>query len=157
MKSDNLKKQVKSRTWATRRLISLFWPRGKRLMLTGIVAFDDNGDEARISDPDLVQESLRNYWSQVYTRKELDSEKAHNFLAMYFRRHQDTLGIFKEVELPTARTFAKIISRLKDSATGLNGIPYSAYKSVCQLSAGDCGGLCKYGSSFLQPCAPGGS
>ena len=54
---------------------------------------------------------------------------------MYFRRHHDTLGVFKEVELPTAGEFAKIISRLKDSATGLNGIPYSAYKSVCQLSS----------------------
>jgi len=85
--------------------------------LTGIVAFDAND------------------WGEVYIRKDLDMDKAQKLLAMYSRRHEGKLAIFSDLELPGGAQFAKILTKLTDSATGINGIPYSAYKAVLQISA----------------------
>ena len=53
--SINKKKQLKGRIQAARRQQALFWPKSKRLQLSGLRLPGENGSEIKVSDPLLCR------------------------------------------------------------------------------------------------------
>ncbi len=88
----------------------------------------------KVSDPVAVQAELKNYWGEVYSEKTCDVDRANKLLRIYVERNSHLFG-FEDLVLPDYLYFLDVIGGLKDSASGRNGIPYSAYKAVNTLSA----------------------
>jgi len=132
--SINAKKQLKARMQAARRQQNVFWPTLKKLALTGIKIVGEDGSDSIITSPSSIQEALRNYWGQVYDKKEGDLDKANKLLGLYARR-QTHLFNFANLQVPVEDDYLNTIARVKDSACGEDGIPYSAYKASPETSA----------------------
>ena len=130
----NLKTQLRSILQAATRLQRVFWPKRKRLIVIGIVGSDINGSPVICNSPGDVQDALRLYWGDVYARKALDEEKARRLLN-YFKRKCGHLFNFTYLESPDQGKLTIAITKTKDSATGPDGVPYSAYKANVELSA----------------------
>ena len=134
-KSTILKKQLRSKVQAACRLQKVFWPSGKRLIVTGIIGSNDvNGNPVVHTKPEEIQEALRLYWGDVYSKKEMDLDKAHK-LINFFRRKCGHLFDFENLLLPDQEKLEKAIILAKDSACGPDGVPYAAYKALLKLSA----------------------
>ena len=82
----------------------------------------------------LLCTALKDYWGGVYSHKNIDLDAANKLLRLYQSRNAHLFD-FSTLELPSADFYASYISKLKDSATGRNGIPYSAYKADTCLSS----------------------
>ena len=54
---------------------------------------------------------------------------------IYGRRHKPLIKAFTKCVLPDNEVFAKITGRVEDSAVGPDGLPYSAYAPLTELSA----------------------
>ena len=126
-----IKKQIKSRLQCARRMQNVFWPRGKRLRLSGIKSADGN----IVSSPIAMQRELIDFWGPVYAKKPIDLPAANTLLDIYGRRHKDLIKSFKRCVLPDKTVFCKIIKKVKDSAVGPDGIPYSAYSANIDTSS----------------------
>ena len=130
-----LKKQLRSKVQAACRLQKVFWPTGKRLIVTGIIGANDvHGNPIVHTKPCEIQEALRSYWGEVYSKKEMDGDRAHK-LINFFRRKCGHLFDFENLEVPDEEKLEKAISLAKDSACGPDGVPYAAYKALRKLSA----------------------
>jgi len=116
--SINAKKQLKSQMQGVRRMMALFWPSGKRLKLAGI----RQSDGTTFCSPQDMQQALRDYWGPVYASKPFDAEAAKNFLKVYCN-HNRHLFDFKDLELPNADDYFATLGRLRDSASGPDGLP----------------------------------
>ena len=82
----NLKKQLRSKVQAACRLQKVLWPSGKRLIVTAIIGANDvHGNPIVHTKPGDIQEALRSYWGEVYSKKDIDLDKAHK-LINFFRR-----------------------------------------------------------------------
>ena len=57
--SANLKKQIKARLQAARRLQGVYWPRNERLKLVGIKLQDADGGEVTVTNASAIQEGLK--------------------------------------------------------------------------------------------------
>ena len=68
-----------------------------------------------------------------------------------FRTSNSHLFQLSNLPLPDSDFYEEYIPRLRDSATGKNGIPYSAYKAIIPLSAHIFSEHTKYMSSSAQP------
>ena len=112
-------------------MANVFWPTGKRLRLAGI----KTADGSIVSSPKLVQKELAEHWAPVYAAKPIDTNAANTLLGVYFRKHRVLIRNFRSCTLPTNDEFKQIISRVKDSACGPDGIPYSAYGAGIDISA----------------------
>ena len=130
-----LRKQLRSKVQAARRLQKVFWPSGKRLTVTGIIGADDvHGNPIVHTKPGEIQKALRLYWGEVYSEKEMDGVKAHK-LINFFRRKCWHLFDFENLVLPDEEKLEKAISLAKNSACGPDGVLYAAYKALQKLSA----------------------
>ena len=128
----------------------MYFPRGKRIKLTGIRVVNSDGEEHVLSDPPAVQQSLRDYWGKVYAHEDMDTQAAEK-LFKYYSDHKSHLFQFENLELPDSDFFELYIPKLHDSATGRNGIPYSAYKALVPLSAHIFSVHTEYMSSETEP------
>jgi hypothetical protein len=149
-KSTNLRKQFKGHLSAARRKQSLFWRTGRTLKLTGIRVSNAIGQETILTDPSSIQDALRDYWAPVYAHHEIDHDSAAKLFNIY-RRNNSHLFEFANLTLPDSDFFEEYIPKLRDSAPGKNGIPYSAYKAVVPLSAHIFSIHTKYMSTNVQP------
>jgi len=113
---------------------AIFWPKGKRLIVSGIVIESEDAEEVVATTQGEMQEALSSYWGQVYEAKECDSEKAKQLLNVY-RRQQGHLFQFSELELPDIDCIEGRIRRAVNSACGPNGIPYAAYQAIPATAA----------------------
>ena len=125
-----VKKQIKSRLQCARRLQSIFWPTGRRLRLTGIKV----ADGSIITCPTLIQKELAEHGGPVYQKKPIDRTAAKTLLGLYSRKHPDLINGFRTCSMPDKEVYCNIIKRVKDSATGPDGIPYSAYGACLETS-----------------------
>ena len=137
-----LKKQLKSRLQCARRMQGIFWPTGKRLKLAGIKVGDNVVTSAR-----GTQEALISHWKPIYEKKPCDTAAANKLLQVYSNRHPELINAFTECVLPNQEVFEQIIGRVKDSAVGPDGLPYSSYSADTQLSAKIFENTTKYFSS----------
>jgi len=126
-----VKKQIKSRLQCARRMQNIFWPTGRRLRLAGIKTLDGTV----VSCPKLVQTELINHWKPIYEKKPIDLHAANTLLEIYGRRHNALIKDFRSCTLPSREVFGSIIKRVKDSAVGPDGIPYSAYSANIETSS----------------------
>ena len=69
---------------------------------------------------------------------------------MYRNRNRRLLNC-SSLELPVDEDFANTITHLRDSATGIDGVPYSAYKANVELSASVFSNHTRYFSRCVQP------
>ena len=113
-----------------RRMMSLYWPSYKRMKLSGI----RQADGATYCSPQEVQQALKDYWGPVYADKPFDADLSNKFLKSYCDRNRHLFN-FSNLELPEVNDFDLTISKLRDSACGPDGIPYSAYKACRPLAA----------------------
>jgi len=125
----NVRKQLKSKLQAVRRLMSLHWPRGKRLMLAGIKT-----NEGVVTSPVAIQSAIIDYWRPVYSKKEIDEDAACKLLHVYCNRNRSMFN-FTSISLPGLDDYVCTLKHVKDSATGIDGVPYSAYKANMDISA----------------------
>ena len=149
-KSINVRKQLKGRLSAARRMQSIFWPSGRKLKLAGLRIPVAQGDPIIVADPVGIQNALKDYWAPVYAHHEMDQDAAIKLFNI-FRRSNFHLFQFSNLPLPDSDFYEEYIPRLRDSATGKNGIPYSAYKAIIPLSAHIFSEHTKYMSSSAQP------
>ena len=133
-KSVNVQKQLKGRLSAARRMQSIFWPHNGRLKLAGLRIPNIEGEPSVLADPAAIQGALKDYWAPVYAHKEIDMDAAVKLFNIFRRRNLHKFN-FSNLSLPDSDFFEEYIPKLRDSATGKNGIPYSAYKAVVPLSA----------------------
>ena len=148
--STNYRKQLKGRLSAARRKQSIFWSTNRTLKLSGIRVSNAIGDATILNDPTSVQDALRDYWAPVYAHHEIDREAALKLFNIY-RRNNSHLFDFSNIALPDSEFFQEYIPKLRDSAPGKNGIPYSAYKANVPLSAQIFSLHTKYMSTNVQP------
>ena len=88
-----------------------------------------------LSRPQQVQSALSAHWSPIYSKKVVGLGAAQLLLADYGVRNADLIAKFASCQLPKKDRFVAIIKKVKDSATGPNGIPYSAYAACIDTSA----------------------
>jgi hypothetical protein len=117
-----IKRQIKSRLQCARRMQNIFWPCGRRLRLTGI----KTADGSIVSCPKLVQKELAEHWGPIYEKKPIDLTAANTLLGLYSRKHKELIRSFRNCTLPDREVYTEIIKRVKESACGPDGIPYSA-------------------------------
>ena len=129
------KKQLKSRLQCAGRMNLVFWKTGSRLKFAGVKTFDTEGNSCIVSSPKQVQTALAEHWTPVYSKKVFGQCAAELLLADYQKRNADLIANFSRCQMPTKERFTAIIKKVKDSATGPNGIPYSAYAACPDISA----------------------
>ena len=129
-----VKKQLKSRLQCARRMQGVFWKTGKRLKLAGIQVRDDEGQVTVVSSPPAVQQALASHWSPIYEKKHCDINAAKKLINIYGKRHTELIQGFLDCSLPDKDNYIKIIKKVKDSACGPDGVPYSAYSADLELS-----------------------
>ena len=83
-------------------------------------ARDEKGDV--ITDPDHAAAVFTAYWKRVAEEKTIDSKKAKEFLKQHVRKLPKFTCVLKLDE------FVEIVREFPDSARGLDGVPYSAWK-----------------------------
>ena len=64
----------------------------------------------------------------------MDRTAAKTLLGLYSRKHPDLINGFRNCSMPDKEVYCNIIKRVKDSATGPDGIPYSAYGACLETS-----------------------
>ena len=133
--STMLKKKLKSRLQCARRMLSTFWRSGGRLKLAGIKVKDNEGNTTIVTGPKQVQTALSEHWAPVYSKKLFGRGAAELLMADYANRNASLIANFANCQLPKKDRFVAIINRVKDSATGPDGIPYSAYSACSNTSA----------------------
>ena len=133
--SNNVKKQLKGRLQAARRRQKLFFPKGRKLKLAGIILAQPDCPDLVVSSPSKVQSALAVHWADVYSKKFGDMEKAADLLNVY-NRQQGHLFTFSSMTFPDEQDYSNRIGKVKDSAAGPDGIPYSAYRADKTLSGG---------------------
>ena len=84
--------------------------------------------------PQDVQKALQDYWAPVYSDKPFDADAANKFLKVYCNKNQHLFD-FAELGLPDYDDFFMTIGKMRDSAPGPDGLPYSAYKACRELAA----------------------
>ena len=131
--SGNALKQAKSRIQCFRRLEAIYWPKGKRMNVTGVTIFSAEGTASVVHTPSNIQKALTNYWAPVYSVKPGDEAKAKVLLDRYHRKYSHSFT-FADIPPPDPETFENCVKHAKDSACGFNGVGYSAYKAVVSLS-----------------------
>ena len=129
-----VKKQFKSRLQCARRMQGVFWKTGKRLKLSGIQVRGNDGQVSIVSSPQAVQQALATHWSPIYGKKQCDSNNAKILIDIYGRRHRELISGFGVCSLPGKGNYIRIIKKVKDSACGPDGVPYSAYSADLELS-----------------------
>ena len=129
-----VKKQLKSRLQCARRMQGVFWKTGERLKLAGIKVRDSEGQDTVVTSPQAVQLSLSSHWGPVYSKKPCDMNAAKTLMRIYRNRHTDLIIGFAECVLPRKDNYIAIIKKVKDSACGPDGLPYSAYSADLELS-----------------------
>ena len=92
--------------------------KGRRKTLEA--AKDEEGNV--IVDPDIACSVFSKHWGNVFSPKDIDVLAANEFLGKYARRLPDGINWI----VPLAE-FEKLIERCTDSATGPDGLPYSAW------------------------------
>lgn len=132
--NENRKRQLKSRLQAARRLQTVFWSNGRMLKVLGVRVVGADGSERVLTSPAEVQEALKDHWEPVYSAQPIDLEAAERFLGVYANRNRGRFS-FSDLSIPGQEEFEVVISKCHDSATGPDGIPYSAYKSIKVLAA----------------------
>ena len=126
-----VKKQIKSRLQCARRMQGIFWPSDRRHRLTGI----KSADGSIITCPSMVQKELADHWGPIYQKKPIDLTAAKTLLGFYSRKHGQLINGFRFCILPNSEVFCNIIKRVKDSAPGPDGIPYSALAACIETSS----------------------
>ena len=139
------KKKVKSRLQAAKRQVALHWRRDKRLSLTGIKLNNDT-----VCEPKQIQESLIAYWKPVYSPKPFDSDGANKLCRLFCARNASKF-VFEDISPMEPKDFEGAIACAKDSATGPNGIPYSAYRGNRKLASQV---LCNHADTMMTPERP---
>ena len=81
--SANFKKQLKSRVQCFQRLQSIYWPTGKRMLVTGVIIPSADGSCSLASTPATIQAGLKEYWAPVYSAKPCDEVIAKKFVDLY--------------------------------------------------------------------------
>ena len=125
-----VKKQIKSRLQCARRMQGIFWPSGRRHRLTGIKV----ADGSIITCPSMIQKELADHWGPIYQKKPIDLNAAKTLLGLYSRKHGELINGFRFCILPNSKVSCNIIKRVKDSAPGPDGIPYSAFAACIETS-----------------------
>ena len=88
-----------------------------------------------MSSPKQVQTALAEHWAPVYYKKVFGQGAAEILLADHQNRNAELIANFSRCQMPTKERFIAIIKKVKDSATGPNGIPHSAYAACPDTSA----------------------
>ena len=130
--STNLRKQLKARIQAKRRMQKLWWPKASKLMLFGLRL--DEMAEDFVSEPGAVQNLLTNHWQAVYEKKPVDEDKMQKLLGVFKRRNAHVLD-FSSVCVPSEESIKSVIKNAKHSQPGRDGIPYAAFKAVPDIAA----------------------
>ena len=115
------------------RLAPVWWPRLRKLRLSGIRVTSSGDAPTVLTNPEDVQGELLATWSPVYAHKPPDLERADRVLAMYKSSCIDQLG-FASLGIPDTPAFVEIIKRAKHSQSGRDGIPYAGYQADPELS-----------------------
>ena len=95
---------------------------------------DEGGNLNRVTSAAEIQRGLQEYWAPVYMAKEMDRGLAKKFLVTYRHRNFDNFH-FSALSMPDEEVYLRVISRARDSACGVDGIPYSGYQASALLSA----------------------
>ena len=92
-------------------------------------------NETRVaSSPDHIQKLLIDEWKPIYQACDINTEKADMFLRTYVNQ-QNQLFQFENISELSIDDFKSYVSVPGDGQPGPNGIPYSAYRVVPDLSA----------------------
>ena len=67
-------------------------------------------------------------------KKHCDLHSAETLLRIYGKRHSELIKGFGDCVLPRKDNYINLIKKLKDSACGPDGVPYSAYSVDFELS-----------------------
>ena len=86
-KSISIRKQLKGRLSAARRMQSIFWPSGRKLKLAGLRIPNAQGDPIIVADPVGVQNALRDYWAPAYAHHEMDHDAAIKLFKIFRRNN----------------------------------------------------------------------
>ena len=107
--------QIKSKLQASRRFQCVFFPRNRRLPLSGFRVRDSDGVESLTTSAEGMQKALVAHWRPVYARQEIDVELAKKLLHSYVSRHQE-LMTFSSLEPHEISHYRDSIRRAKNSA-----------------------------------------
>ena len=81
-----------------------------------------------------MQHALSSHWGPIYGKKHCDLNAANTILRIYGKRHTELIKGFAECVLPKKDNYIQLIKKVKDSACGPDGLPYSAYSVDLELS-----------------------
>ena len=73
------KTRIKSRKAANTRLIKLWMPSSKRLVLHGLLVKDADGSTSVVSDPQGITQGLTDFWKPVFSKQSTDEPKARSY------------------------------------------------------------------------------
>ncbi len=131
----NKQKQIKSRIQAAKRLQGIWWPRKRRIQLSGLRLETPGASVPNIlTSPYEVQTTLRDHWAPVYAIRPIDLDAAHKLLGVYRRRNEAKIE-FEDVQLPDTDDYEDCITSARHSAPGRNGLPYIAWRAEKKCSA----------------------
>ena len=78
IKSKNRRKHIRSRLQAARRMEAIFWPKGKRLIVSGIVIESEDAEEVVATTQGEMQDALSSYWDKYMRLKSAILRKRNN-------------------------------------------------------------------------------
>ena len=128
------RKQLKGRLKAVRSSLPVFFKTKRLLKLNGITIEDGADGQINVTCPSTLQSSLSSFWGEVYSLREGDHEQAAKLLHIFESKHYNDFD-FNSLQLPGQELYLRIINKVSDSATGINGLPYSAYKAQAVTSS----------------------
>ncbi|CAK0850757.1 unnamed protein product, partial [Prorocentrum cordatum] len=99
----------------------LWSPLNRRACLTAVT--DDSGRSA--CDPAERVDLLKSYWGPVFSRKPWGRDRAVEHAAKYLPTVDDVV-----LSPPTPRLLRAVLTRAADSATGCDGLSYTAWRSI---------------------------
>ena len=111
------RKKKSGNTGGISRMLKLWSPSGKSLVLAGIAA---NGTVHRTDSAKL--DSLAAHWAHTFAEKPFQAEDAQAYATQHMSQFT-----FAEVPPPGCREIRTFLSRVRDSSPGDDGLPYSAW------------------------------
>ena len=115
----------KSKAQAIQRMSSLWTPFGRRICLAGFRCVGSDGLVWIARLPSEKLEALRATWAPVFDFQAISRDEAKTFLLEHAQ-----IFDFSGCEPPTWETYKYVIDNASNSATGLDGLPYEAWRQA---------------------------
>ena len=121
--SEQVRKKINSKKAAAHRLMKLWLPSSRRVVLHGLKVDNGNGGRKIVTDPKDISRGLAEGWKPVFEKKEINESKARLY-ANRFPGHWE----WSRASRPTKSNVAEVMKKLPKTASGPDGLPYCAWQ-----------------------------